>query len=102
MRALSVSGAVRVVVLTLATEPIVTSGRAYFLGFPPWGFLGWKGRYFTEKPFRLASYAQVFNTVEGNTTFYRTPDANTVERWRDACQSACKTDQVRGGNSVQN
>ena len=56
----------------------------YFLGLPAWAFPGWKDRYFSERPSRLASYASVFNTVEGNTTFYRTPDADTVARWRDA------------------
>ena len=56
----------------------------YFLGLPAWAFPGWKDRYFTDEPSRLASYAEVFNTVEGNTTFYRVPDANTVSRWRDA------------------
>ena len=54
------------------------------LGLPAWAFPGWKDRYFTDAPSRLASYAQVFDTVEGNTTFYRTPDAGTVARWRDA------------------
>ena len=33
---------------------------------------------------RLARYAQMFNTVEGNTTFYATPAANTVADWRQA------------------
>ncbi len=56
----------------------------YFLGLPAWAFPGWKDRYFNDKPSRLASYARVFNTVEGNTTFYRVPDADTVARWRDA------------------
>ena len=56
----------------------------YFLGLPAWAFTGWKDRYFNDKPSRLASYARVFNTVEGNTTFYRVPDADTVARWRDA------------------
>ena len=56
----------------------------YFLGLPAWAFPGWQGRYFDDKPTRLASYAQVFNTVEGNTTFYRVPDPDTVARWHDA------------------
>ena len=56
----------------------------YFLGLPAWAFPGWKDRYFTDEPTRLASYAQVFRSVEGNTTFYRIPDADTVRRWRDA------------------
>ena len=32
----------------------------------------------------LSSYARVFNTVEGNTTFYRIPDQDTVTAWREA------------------
>ncbi len=59
-------------------------GDTYFLGLPAWAFPGWKDRYFTDAPSRLQSYAQVFNTVEGNTTFYRVPDEQTVRRWRDA------------------
>lgn len=56
----------------------------YHLGLPAWAFRGWEGLYFTDRPSRLASYAEVFNCVEGNTTFYRVPDPNTVLRWRDA------------------
>ena len=62
----------------------MTGREDYFLGLPAWAFPGWKDTYFRDKPTRLASYAQVFNTVEGNTTFYRTPDAGSVERWREA------------------
>ncbi len=60
------------------------ASKRYFLGLPAWAFPGWKDRYFEEHPSRLASYAQVFNTVEGNTTFYRTPDSQTIARWLDA------------------
>ncbi|MEO0996436.1 MAG: DUF72 domain-containing protein [Pseudomonadota bacterium] len=56
----------------------------YFLGLPAWAFPGWKDRYLSDTPSRLTSYARVFNAVEGNTTFYRIPDAGTVARWRDA------------------
>lgn len=59
----------------------------YYLGLPAWGFPGWAGEYF-RRPGRggstLAEYAQVFNTVEGNTTFYRVPDPQTVARWAEA------------------
>ncbi len=58
--------------------------RRYFLGLPAWAFPGWKDRYFIDAPSRLASYATVFNAVEGNTAFYRIPDRDTVLRWRDA------------------
>lgn len=61
------------------------SGRDnYFLGLPAWAFPGWRDRYFIDAPSPLASYSQVFDAVEGNTTFYRTPDDATVRRWRDA------------------
>ena len=32
----------------------------------------------------LPAYARVVNAVEGNTTFYATPDAATVEKWRSS------------------
>lgn len=37
--------------------------------------------YFNASPTSLASYASVFNTVEGNTTFYHIPDERTVDNW---------------------
>jgi uncharacterized protein YecE (DUF72 family) len=56
----------------------------YCLGLPAWAFPGWKGRYFHDGSTLLHDYASVFNTVEGNTTFYRVPKKNTVAAWRDA------------------
>jgi uncharacterized protein YecE (DUF72 family) len=56
----------------------------YALGLPVWALPAWRGRLFTKraKPAEfLEQYAQVFNTVEGNTTFYQVPSAETVERW---------------------
>ena len=53
----------------------------YHLGLPAWAFTGWNNVYFTTKPSALASYASVFNTVEGNTTFYHIPDEASVENW---------------------
>lgn len=58
--------------------------KNYFLGLPAWAFPGWKDRYFSDEPSRLQSYSQVFNTVEGNTSFYRVPDKESVVRWFDA------------------
>ncbi len=62
------------------------SGRAnhYRIGLPAWAFPGWQGRYFHNRPSSLSSYAQVFNTVEGNTTFYQIPSTQMVEGWRQA------------------
>jgi uncharacterized protein YecE (DUF72 family) len=60
--------------------------RNYYLGCPGWGMKSWIGRLFpagTKHTDFLARYAEVFNTVEGNTTFYALPAADVVARWRD-------------------
>jgi uncharacterized protein YecE (DUF72 family) len=60
--------------------------RGYYLGCPGWGVKTWVGRLFptgTRPTELLERYAQVFNSVEGNTTFYALPAAETVARWRD-------------------
>ncbi|MEX1212138.1 MAG: DUF72 domain-containing protein [Balneolaceae bacterium] len=59
----------------------------YHLGTTQWGLKEWKGVFFSKDatPDRfLSQYASVFSTVEGNTTFYRVPDAETVQRWKEA------------------
>ncbi|MEE4659392.1 MAG: DUF72 domain-containing protein [Halieaceae bacterium] len=59
----------------------------YYLGLPAWAFPGWTGEYFPAPgpaSSTLGHYASVFNTVEGNTTFYRIPDVPTVQRWQEA------------------
>ena len=63
------------------TKPV---SKRYHLGLPAWAYPGWKDRFFDDRPSRLVSYTSVFNTVEGNTTFYSIPDARTVEAWRFA------------------
>lgn len=57
---------------------------AYFIGLPAWAFAGWNNVYFSNTPSALASYASVFNTVEGNTTFYHIPDEASVLKWRQS------------------
>src|SRR5215510_12336751 len=60
--------------------------RGYYLGCPGWGVKTWVGRLFpssTRPTEFLERYARVFNTVEGNTTFYALPERDVVERWRD-------------------
>ncbi len=57
----------------------------YRIGLPAWAFPGWQGRYFDSQN-RLRQYASVFNSVEGNTTFYATPSAVTVLDWRAQVQ----------------
>lgn len=58
-----------------------------FLGLPQWSHPAWPGQLLGQgaKPAEhLAHYARVFNTVEGNTTFYALPTQETVRRWRAA------------------
>ncbi len=59
-------------------------GLGYYLGLPAWAYPGWAGEYFPADGPALRHYARVFNSVEGNTTFYRIPDAVTVARWGEA------------------
>ena len=54
----------------------------YRLGLPAWAFPGWKDRYWSTDRSPLDGYSQVFNTVEGNTAFYRVPDAKSVASWQ--------------------
>lgn len=56
------------------------------IGCPVWACADWRGRLFTrgaERKDYLAQYAQVFATVEGNSTFYALPSSAAVARWRD-------------------
>jgi uncharacterized protein YecE (DUF72 family) len=58
-----------------------------FLGLPQWSHPAWPGQLLGQgaKPAEhLADYAKVFNTVEGNTTFYALPTPETVLRWSEA------------------
>lgn len=59
----------------------------FYMGLPAWGFPGWTGRYFPQPAggeSTLSLYARVFDTVEGNTTFYRVPTAGGCARWAAA------------------
>jgi len=53
------------------------------LGLPAWAFPGWRDRYFSARPSPLASYATVFDAVEGNTGFYGIPDPAAVAGWAE-------------------
>lgn len=58
-----------------------------YLGLPQWSHPSWPGQLLGlgAKPAEhLAHYAAVFNSVEGNTTFYALPTPDTVQRWADA------------------
>lgn len=61
------------------------SALTYSLGCPIWSKPEWVGNLFAQnaKPSDyLRQYASVFNTVEGNTTFYASPKPETVQKWR--------------------
>lgn len=58
----------------------------YYLGCPLWASPEWRGTLFTRNAQRtdyLSQYGSVFNTVEGNATFYGLPKTQTVKRWAD-------------------
>ncbi|TVR15699.1 MAG: DUF72 domain-containing protein [Balneolaceae bacterium] len=60
--------------------------KKYHIGLTQWGFKEWTNTFFSRdaKPDQfLQQYASVFNSVEGNTTFYRVPTAETVLKWGD-------------------
>ena len=53
-------------------------------GLTMWSHNHWQQTFYgrgTKNQQRLEKYAQVFHTVEGNTTFYATPTLNTVKNW---------------------
>lgn len=56
----------------------------YYLGCPSWSENAWREGLYPQnaRPADFLSlYAQVFNAVEGNTTFYARPAPTTVVRW---------------------
>ncbi|OOE49821.1 DUF72 domain-containing protein [Salinivibrio kushneri] len=57
------------------------------LGLTQWSHPSWQHHFYppgTKSGERLARYAEVFNTVEGNTTFYASPSPQTVSNWAAA------------------
>ena len=57
----------------------------YSIGCPVWACEGWVGKLYQKKTKTnwLREYSQVFNTVEGNSTFYGLPSKVSVQRWVD-------------------
>ncbi len=56
----------------------------YHLGCPSWNEPAWRGSFYPAdlRPAdTLGHYSQVFNAVEGNTTFYARPSPDTLQRW---------------------
>ena len=57
----------------------------FYIGCPIWGYKDWVGNFFparTPAGDFLRLYSRIFSTVEGNTTFYAIPGAETLARWR--------------------
>jgi uncharacterized protein YecE (DUF72 family) len=57
-----------------------------YLGLPLWAHAEWEGSLYRADGRRrtwLNQYASVFNTVEGNTTFYSVPSPQRVARWME-------------------
>lgn len=55
-----------------------------YIGCPIWAYAGWAGSFFppgTKRADYLREYARRLTTVEGNTTFYAVPSAETVREW---------------------
>lgn len=60
------------------------SSSNFFLGCAVWAYKGWIGDVYpphSRQADLLRLYSRRFTTVEGNTTFYATPDPETVARW---------------------
>ena len=67
--------------------------KKYHLGTTQWGLKEWKGHFYPADAAPenfLRHYATVFNSVEGNTTFYREPNSETVKKWGDAVPDGFK------------
>ncbi|WP_010484782.1 DUF72 domain-containing protein [Pseudomonas sp. S9] len=59
----------------------------YFLGCPSWSEAAWRGSIYaqgTRPTDFLKHYCQLFNAVEGNTTFYARPAVETISKWSEA------------------
>ncbi|NGP77665.1 DUF72 domain-containing protein [Balneolaceae bacterium YR4-1] len=56
----------------------------YNIGCTGWSLKEWVGTFYTDDAKQddyLSQYASVFNSVEGNTTFYNIPSAKTLKSW---------------------
>ena len=60
--------------------------RPYFLGCPDWACDDWVDSFYSTSNRQrwLGQYTRVFNSVEGNSTFYGLPKLETVRRWADS------------------
>jgi len=59
---------------------------AYYTGCAVWAFKGWLGTFYpsgSKAGDFLPLYCDRMTAVEGNTTFYSMPNADTIQRWAD-------------------
>jgi uncharacterized protein YecE (DUF72 family) len=62
-----------------------TSDSKLYLGCPIWSYKAWVGTFFPERTSPgdfLRLYSSKLSSVEGNSTFYATPSAETIARWK--------------------
>ncbi len=67
--------------------------KKYHLGCTVWSLKEWVGNFFTDDAKQsdfLKQYSSVFNSVEGNTTFYNIPSEKTVRNWKKATPDGFK------------
>jgi len=58
----------------------------FFIGCTAWTSKEWKGKYYPQKTKStdfLYEYGKQFNTIELNTTHYRIPKPEYIEKWKD-------------------
>lgn len=67
--------------------------KKYHLGCTVWSLKDWVGNFYTDDAKQgdfLSQYSSVFNSVEGNTTFYNIPSEKTVKSWKKATPKGFK------------
>lgn len=70
----------------LVTRFLVTQSMTFHLGCAVWAYRPWVGDFYPPQSQTcdfLTLYGQRLTAVEGNTTFYATPDVATVHRWAE-------------------
>ncbi|WP_339672486.1 DUF72 domain-containing protein [Dasania marina] len=75
------------------TKPCSRPAQPYYLGLPLWSNSAWLGSLYpagSNSQNYLQHYSTVFNTVEGNTTFYALPSVATVDSWLRQAQPGFK------------
>ncbi len=71
---------------SIASGASESQGLHFYIGCTGWGMSEWVGKVYPKgakaKDF-LYHYSRQFNTIELNTTHYRIPDHQTIQRWYD-------------------